>query len=110
MPNVSNLIKRKDCETKIAEIEKKVTNQNHDRYITTSEFNKLTKEDFAARLAQANLITNTDFDNTLYMSFNRKNNSNKQNILKMNLKKIQTFESIYFRAKFISKKMRSKVV
>ena len=37
MPNVSNLIKRKDCETKIAEIEKKVTNQNHDRYITTSE-------------------------------------------------------------------------
>ena len=87
MPNVSNLIKRKDCETKIAEIEKKVTNQNHDRYITTSEFNKLTKEDFAARLAQANLITNTDFDNTLYMSFNRKNNSNKQNILKTNLKK-----------------------
>ena len=87
MPNVSNLIKRKDCETKIAEIEKKVTKQNHDRYITTSEFNKLTKEDFAARLAQANLITNTDFDNTLYMSFNRKNNSNKQNILKMNLKK-----------------------
>ena len=87
MPKVSNLIKRKDCETKIAEIEKKVTNQNHDRYITTSEFNKLTKEDFAARLAQANLITNTDFDNTLYMSFNRKNNSNKQNILKMNLKK-----------------------
>ena len=87
MPNVSNLIKRKDCETKIAENEKKVTNQNHDRYITTSEFNKLTKEDFAARLAQANLITNTDFDNTLYMSFNRKNNSNKQNILKMNLKK-----------------------
>ena len=87
MPNVSNLIKRKDCETKIAEIEKKVTNQNHDRYITTSEFNKLTKEDFAARLAQANLITNTDFDNTLCISFNRKNNSNKQNILKMNLKK-----------------------
>ena len=87
MPNVSNLIKRKDCETKIAEIEKKVTNQNHDRYITTSEFNKLTTEDFAARLAQANLITNTDFDNTLYMNFNRKNNSNKQNILKMNLKK-----------------------
>ena len=87
IPNVSNLIKRKDCETKIAEIEKKVTNQNHDRYITTSEFNKLTTEDFAARLAQANFITNTDFGNTLYMSFNRKNNSNKQNILKMNLEK-----------------------
>ena len=40
---------------------------------------------FSARLAQANLITKTDFDDEL-KSLNQKSNSNKQNIylLKMN--------------------------
>ena len=110
MPNVSHLIKRTDCETKIAEIEKKITNQNHDRYITTSEFNKLTTENFAARLAQAILIIKTDFDNRLYMSFNRKNNSNKENILKMNLKKYKHLIQFILEPKFISKKMRFNVI
>ena len=36
--------------------ENKVTNHDHDKYITTSEFNKLTIENFKARLAQANLV------------------------------------------------------
>ena len=40
---------KKDYDTKISEIEKKVTNHNHDKYITTPEFNRLTTEDFAAR-------------------------------------------------------------
>ena len=40
---------KKDYDTKISEIEKKVTNHNHDKYITTPEFNTLTTEDFAAR-------------------------------------------------------------
>ena len=40
---------KKDYDTKISEIEKKVTNHNHDNYITTPEFNRLTTEDFAAR-------------------------------------------------------------
>ena len=31
-------------------------NHDHDRYITTPEFNKLTAETFAARLAQAKVI------------------------------------------------------
>ena len=47
---------------------------NHDKYITTQEFNKLTEENFIARLAQANLGSkngidifwkNIDFDNKL---------------------------------------------
>ena len=38
-----------DYDTKISEIEKKVTNHNHDKYITTPESNRLTTEDFAAR-------------------------------------------------------------
>ena len=35
---------------------KKPTNHNHDKYITTPEFNTLAASVFNARLAQANLI------------------------------------------------------
>ena len=42
--------------TKITEIEKKLTDHNHDKYITTPEFNTLAADVFNARLAQANLI------------------------------------------------------
>ena len=58
--NVINLVTRTDYNTKISDIEKKVTDHNHDKYITTAEFNRLTTENFKARLAQANLITATD--------------------------------------------------
>ena len=40
--------------TKVNKIEKKFTDHNHDKYITTPEFNKLTAENFVVRLAQAN--------------------------------------------------------
>ena len=49
---------------------------DHARYITTQEFNKLTAENFAAILKQANLVSKTDFDNKL-IGFNRKITSNK---------------------------------
>ena len=39
---------------KVAEIENKLTNHNHDKYIDTLEFNKLTADVFNGRLAQAN--------------------------------------------------------
>ena len=55
---------------------KKITDHSHDKYITTPEFNKLAAESFVARLAQANLITNTDF-NTKLSSLNQKITSNK---------------------------------
>ena len=42
--------------------EKKLTDRNHDKYITTPEFNTLAVDVFNARLAKANLITKTDFD------------------------------------------------
>ena len=48
--------------TKISELENKLTEHNHDKYITTPEFNTLAASVFNARLAQANLITKTDFD------------------------------------------------
>ena len=49
---------------------------NHDKYITTPEFNKLSAESFAARLKQVNLLTKTDSDNKL-TSFNKRITSNK---------------------------------
>ena len=49
IPNISSLAKETDYDTKVDEIEKKLTDQNHDKYITTPEFNKLTAENFAAR-------------------------------------------------------------
>ena len=44
-----------DYNTKINEIENKITDHDHDKYITTQGFNKLTSEDFTVRLAQTNL-------------------------------------------------------
>ena len=97
IPNVS---KKPDYDTKVNEIEKKITDHKHGKYITTPEFNKLTAETFAARLAQANLVTKTDFDNKL-SSLNRKITSNKTKhlLVENQLKKLETFDSIYFRDK-----------
>ena len=75
MPYVSSLAKKTDY-TKINEIEKKVTDHDDDKYIATSEFNNLAARIFAARLAQVNLITKTDFDTKL-ISLNKKIDSNK---------------------------------
>ena len=61
LPDVSNLVKKTDYNTKISEIENKINEDDYDKYITTSEFNKLTTENFKARLGQADLLTKTDF-------------------------------------------------
>ena len=46
---------------KFNENEKKITTDNdHDKYITIQKFNKLIPENFAARLAQANLSSKSD--------------------------------------------------
>ena len=63
--DVSSLVKKKDYNGKISDINKKVIDHDHDKYITTSEFNKLTTQNFATRLSQANLVTRTDFDTKL---------------------------------------------
>ena len=60
IPNVSNLVKKFGCNTKISKTEKKNTNHDHDKYITTPKFNKLTTKRFAARIAQANLASQND--------------------------------------------------
>ena len=52
-PNVCSLVKKTDYNTKISEIENKITRDHgHDKYITTQKFIKLTAENFITRLAQ----------------------------------------------------------
>ena len=97
IPDVSSFVKRTDFNTKVAEIENKVHNHNHDKYITTPEFNTLAADVFNTRLSQANLVTKTDFDAKL-SSFNKKLTSNKtKHILVENeLKMLKTFGFSYF--------------
>ena len=80
IPNDSDLVKEADYNTKVNEIEKKITDNNHDKYITTPEHSKVTAENFAAKLAQANLVTKTGFNNKL-INLNKKINSNKTKYL-----------------------------
>ena len=49
---------------KLSETENKITTDyDHDKYITTQEFNKLTAENFIARLAQGNLARKSNIAN-----------------------------------------------
>ena len=86
-----------DYNTKVIEIENKLNNHNHDKYIDTSEFNKLTADVFNVRLAQANLMTKTDF-NAKFPSFSRKitQNKSKHLLVENKLNKLKTFDSDYF--------------
>ena len=71
IPSLSNLVNKTSYNTKITEIENKLTDHNHDQYIYTSDFNKLAADVFNVRLAQANLMLKTDF-NAKLSSLNRK--------------------------------------
>ena len=76
VPSISGLVKKTDYNTKITHIENKFNNHNHDKYVATSEVNTLAANVFNTKLAQANLITKTDFDAKL-SSLNRKITANK---------------------------------
>ena len=74
--SITALVKKTDYNTKITDIENKLANNNHDKYVATSEFNTLAANVFNESLAQANLITKTDFEAKL-SSLNRKITANK---------------------------------
>ena len=61
LPDVSNLVKGTDYNYEVTEIENKLNNRDHDKYIDTSEFNKLAGDVFNAKLAKANLVAKTYF-------------------------------------------------
>ena len=79
------------------DIENKLNKHNHDKYITNPEFNKLAADVFNARLAEANLITKTDFDAKLSI-LNRKITKTKTDhlLVENELNKLKTFDSSYF--------------
>ena len=64
IPNVSNLVKKTVYNTKISEIDNKIaTDRDHDKYITSQVFNKLTSENFTTILKKANLASRNDIAN-----------------------------------------------
>ena len=76
--------------------EKKLTNHNHDKYITTLEFNTLAAV-FNARLVQAHLITKTNFDASLSSLYRKITaNKSKHSLVENELKKLKTFDSSSF--------------
>ena len=80
IPIFSNLVSKIDYNSKITEVENKLNNHNDDKYIDNPESNKLAAAVFNLRLAQANLITKTDFDANL-SNLNRKISQSQSNHL-----------------------------
>ena len=82
------------------EIENKLNNHNHDKYITTLEFNTLAADVFNARLSQASLVRKTNFDNTV-SSLNSKiaEIKTKNESIENEFKKLKTFDLGYFTGK-----------
>ena len=100
IPNVSSLVSKTEYNTKISEIEGKINNHNHDKCITTPEFNNLAAGLFDARLARANLVTKTDFDIKLKTISDRVTlNKTKHLLVENELQKINTFDAGYYRSK-----------
>ena len=84
------MVKKTNYNTKISDIEKKITDHNHDKYITTPEFNTLAADVFNARLAtQTDLIRKPELDRVT-------NNKTKHLLVENELKKLKTFGLSYF--------------
>ena len=59
--DTSDLLKKAGYNSKSSKIEKKINDHDHsNKNITTQEFNKLTSENFDARLKQANLTSKNE--------------------------------------------------
>ena len=67
IPDASSLVKKTDYDTKIVEHKNKISDHNHDKYITIPQFNTSAARVFNARFnnKQANLITKIDFNTKL---------------------------------------------
>ena len=100
IPSVSNLVNKTDYNTKLAEIENKIKDHNHDKYITTPEFNIWAAIVFNARLLQKNLMTKTIFDNAVssldtYVEANQSLGA----LLQRTFKKLRSPDLGYFKGK-----------
>ena len=90
-------LKKTDYSKKITGIENKLKIHNYNKYIDNAEFNKLAVDVFNTRIAQANLITKTDFHAKLSsLSKNITQYKTKHLLVESELKKLKTFYSGYF--------------
>ena len=90
------MVKETDYSTKVTEIENKLNNHNHDKYITTPEFITLAAV-FNARIAQANLVVKTNFGNTVSSLDNEIAENKTQNkSIENESKKLKTFDLFYW--------------
>ena len=73
-------------------IEKKLTDHNHEKYITTPEFNTLDADILNARSTKESLVTKTDFDISV-SSLDSKiaGNKTKNESIENKLNKLKTF-------------------
>ena len=104
IPDITNLSTNTTLNAKINEVKNEITSitnltttttdHDHDKYIATQDFIKLTSEDFAARLVKLNLaskvdiatyVKKTDFDDKL-----KNSNKNELNELSKKVKAIST--------------------
>ena len=96
-PVVSSLAKKTNYNTKITEIEIKLNNHDHDKWITTPEFNTLAADVFNAILARANVVAKTNFDNTVSRLDSKiAANKTKNESIENELKKLKTFDLRYY--------------
>ena len=95
--SVSSLVKKTDYNTKVTEIENKLNNHIHDKYITTPEFNTLAAHVFNTILLQANLVAKVNFDNTV-SSLDSKiaKNKTKNKSIVNEFKKLKKIDLCYF--------------
>ena len=107
-PSVSSLAKKTDYNAKITEIENRLNNHNHEKYMTTPEFNTLAADVFNARLARANLVAKTNFDSSVLILNNKiVANKTKNECIKNELKKLKT---LILLARVILEKMTHKII
>ena len=101
IPDVSSLVKKTNYNTKICDIEKKITAHDHDKYITTPELNTMADNTFNARLAaQTDLIIKPEFDAKLKGISDRvTKNKTKHLLVENELRKLKTLDLSYFRGK-----------
>ena len=94
---LASQLKKTPYSSKVTEIEAKLNNHKHDKYIDTPEFNKLATDVLNAKLAQANLITKTELDSKLSNLIRKITKNKTDHLLVQNeLNKLKTFDSSYF--------------
>ena len=89
------MVKKTDYNTKVTEIENKLNNRNHDKYITNRDFNTLAADVVNTRSKTSTFSDKkTDFD-ALLSIYNTRVSSNWREVLraKDELNKLKTFDS-----------------